>query len=106
MGGSEIIPGDINEISQNGEFLKAIIEKHNLFLGNASNKCSGKITRQRVTVNGIEKSILDYIITSQNIAQFIDNIEIDDKREKVLTSYGKRKIESDHNVFIANLNIV
>ena len=47
--GSNYIKNYPHEILPNGVLLAAIIERHNLILGNGSDKCTGVITRRRVT---------------------------------------------------------
>ena len=60
--GPHFIPGDPHETSSNGEWLKHIILDNNLIICNASDKCDGLFTRERVTVNGHEKSIIDVFL--------------------------------------------
>ena len=47
--GPDIIPNDPYRMSPNGKQLARIIENHALFVANSSNKCTGLITRRRVT---------------------------------------------------------
>lgn len=87
--GKDVIKGDPAEnISDNGKRLLKIIEEHGLHLVNASKKCKGIITRQRITKKGtsqerIEKSVINFLIVDEKIAPFIIEMNIDDQREKV-----------------------
>ena len=105
--GPGIIPNDPHSQSQNG---KILIERHGLVVGNSlENKCHGVITRKRVTIDGIEESVIDFIITSRDIVESIQSILIDEEREHVLTKLmkvkgGTKKKESDHNPIITKLN--
>jgi hypothetical protein len=46
---AEIIKGDPNEMSSNGKLLHELTTKHNLIVVNATNKCTGVITRSKIT---------------------------------------------------------
>ena len=50
-----------------------------------------------------EKSVIDYLITCDILADVLDEMLIDEEREHVLTKYASRKgsrkkVESDHNI--------
>ena len=53
---------DPNEVSANGRLLIDFVRRNNLRILNASSKCTGVVTRQRTTVDRVEKSVIDYII--------------------------------------------
>lgn len=108
--GSSIIKGDPHQMSENGAMLNEILIKHNLMVLNSSEKCKGLITRRRDTIKGIEESVIDFIVVSQEIIPFIECTEIDDKRLKALTNFSKQNElviikKSDHNVLTASFNI-
>ena len=63
--GNSIIPSDPHSQSPNGKLLSEILLKHNLIVANSLPLCKGLITRQRVTINGIEKSVIDFVIFSE-----------------------------------------
>ena len=68
------------------------------------------ITRRRVTKDKTEESIIDFIIFSEDLADAIDTIVVDDKREHVLTKIiknkkGVQKVESDHHPIISKLKL-
>ena len=48
--GKDVINGDPNEASDNGQLLLDMVERQNLKILNASQKCSGTVTRKSVTV--------------------------------------------------------
>ena len=69
-----------------------IIEGHALVVGNGiEGKSMGLITRERHTTEGIEKSVIDFVIMSSDLARHIEYVHIDDKRINVLTKLGKQK---------------
>ena len=55
------------------------------------------------TVNGIEQSVIDFVIVSNELIKHIESIHIDDDRVNVLTTNHKTKTgttmsKSDHNL--------
>ena len=65
----------------------------------------GLITRERNTVDSVEKSIIDFVIVSQDIVKNISSIMIYEERRYVLTKLSKTKKgviknKSDHNIFV------
>ena len=52
--GKEYLLSDPNDTSSNGKIMLQMIERQNLFILNTDEGCKGVITRQRVTVKGIE----------------------------------------------------
>ena len=111
--GPEYIPGDLHNMSKNGEVLSEIIEKNALIVANGlPDKSEGVVTRQRITEDGnIEKSTIDFVIISQDLEEFIEKVKIDEERHNVLTKVTKHKngtttkSEADHNVIETDLNI-
>ena len=83
--GCNIIEGDPHKMSPNGELLFDIIERNNLMVCNASDKCTGLITRQRSTSRSKEESIIDYFIVCQELYLQLKSMKIDD--ENVLTQF-------------------
>ena len=72
------IPGNKETVSEGRRQLKRIIEKYNLNIINANeHKCKGKWTREQ----GEERSIIDYVITSQEYMDTIYNMEIDEEKQ-------------------------
>ena len=107
--GSNVIPGDIHEMSSNGKLLCDLINRQDLIIVNSTNKCSGLITRLRKTVNGEEKSVLDYFVVCRQLFQKIVKMIIDERRQYVLSRFYKYKtktttVESDHNPLILELS--
>ena len=60
---------------------------------NESDKCFGKITRYRKTINGIEESIIDFLIVCRRFFNLINRLDIDEKRIHCLTKYSNKKGE-------------
>ena len=101
--GCEIIKNDPNKISGNGEYFLEFVKNNNLVIGNASDLCEGTITRSRKTVNGHEKSVIDYFVMCQELFLLLRYMKIDESRTLVLTRYSKNNgksviTKSDHNL--------
>ena len=64
-------------------------------------KCSGSITRRRVTKESVEESIIDFVLISDDLEQECESLVIDENRDFALgyitkTKTGIKKKESDH----------
>ena len=108
--GKQIIKNDPHDMSGNGKMLLDLVDRHNLVIVNATDKCIGTITRMKKVRCIIEQSVLDYFIVCQNFYSFIISMKIDEERKNVLTKFVKTrgkscKIESDHNPMILEVNI-
>ena len=109
--GPDVINGDPHPQTPNGKLLLNIIERHNLVvLNSVEDKCTGSITRRRVTKDKVEESIIDFVIVSQEMVEKVDSILIDEDREHVLVKVtknkrGLKKQESDHNVILSKFNL-
>ena len=106
--GPTLIKGDPHKQSENGKILAEIIERNSLVVMNGDAKCKGRITRRRITKKTKEESVIDLVIVSENIAQVIEQVEIDEERNYVLTKYTKTKngvkiTESDHHSIITRI---
>ena len=90
-------------MSKNGTILSGIIERHALIVTNGiTDKCTGVITRKRVTKNGIQESTIDLVLLSCDMLEDLVSIHIDEEKKNILTSITKTKNvtskhESDHN---------
>ena len=102
--GPKYIHDDPYDQSSNGKILAEIIDRHALCVANGlPGKREGLITRQKETVIGIKKSVIDFVIISRDLLEHMEKILIDDQRKHVLTKNRKTKngieySESDHNV--------
>ena len=107
--GPTYIPNNPKDMSKNGKVLSAILERHALSVANGlKEKCL--ITRERSTVNGIEQSVIDFVIVSCDLVKHIEYIHIDEKQIHVLTKNLKTKhknkvIKSDHNIIETKINL-
>ena len=104
--GSEIIPNDPHDRSQNGKILAGIIQRHQLSVVNGTEKCHGLITRQRNN----EASVIDFVIVSNDLFEDVDSLLIDEAQNHALVRYSKSKKgsrvqKSDHNSMITTFNI-
>ena len=98
---------DPNEMSDKGEIMINIIRRQNLIIANANEKCSGTITRQRITKDNEEKAVLDFIICCEKLEPYFNEMLIDEPQNHILTKYVTTKgaikhVKSDHNVMFAN----
>ena len=87
-----------------------IIIRHNLKVANGMEICSGAITRRKVRQDRVEESIIDLVIVSDDLVNDLIYVDIDEKRDNVLTRITKSKgkvtvMESDHHTIISKLNI-
>ena len=61
-------------------------------------------TRERSTVQDVERSVIDFVIVSGDLGKLIEYMHIDYKRTNVLTKLTKtknrhtKKVQSDHNI--------
>ena len=107
--GHTIIAGDPHSQSSNGKILANIVERNALFVVNSlQDKCSGLITRERITNKVRERSIIDLLIVCQDMLHLVEKLLIDEEKKYVLTKYKKTKQgvkiqESDHNSLITTL---
>ena len=107
--GPKYVKHDPKEMSENGKVLSGIIERNALTVVNGmTTKCDGTITRERSTINGIEKSVIDFVIVSSNMVKDVVRMTVDEKRRHVLTKLLKTKKgiikkESDHNTIITEI---
>ena len=71
--GPEFIPKDPHGQSQNGRILAGIIRRHGLVVANGlKDKCTGLITRKRITKEGTEESIIDFVIISNDLVEIME----------------------------------
>ena len=104
--GWEFIKDDPNDTSANGHILLDFIARQNLKILNSSPICEGTVTRQRVTVERTERSVIDYVIACEEMSSFLRNMLVDEKRKYVLTKFNRtHKVESDHNSIFALFNL-
>ena len=109
--GRNIVSQDPNSITDsNGRHMLELIDRQSLVLLNADRNCVGAVTRYRVTKNGTESAILDYMLVCEVFYQYFEKMIIDEERQYTLTKYAttkgiKRKVESDHNPMYAMFNI-
>ena len=108
--GKNVISSDPNDLSDNGWLLLSLIDRENLILANSSPLCNGAIARHRVSQKNVEKSILDYILVCEKLGQFLEIMQIDEKRDFPLTKYASKKgnrqiVKSDHNTLYGRFSI-
>ena len=91
--GDNIIKGDPNKQNQNGRLLEEFLYNNpNLTVVNALPICEGKITREKHTTRGTEKSILDFFIVCDQVLPLVSKMFIYENGELALTKYRKGNI--------------
>ena len=68
----------------------------------------GLITSEGTTTISVEKSIIGFVIVSNDLVTDILSMMIDDERKQVLTKLTKTKSgiqKSDHNTIVTNQNM-
>ena len=101
----------IHDQSPNGAQLGGIVKRNNLVVANGLNdRCTGLITRSRTTVNSEEESIIDFVIVSDDMREFVSELIIDEEKNHTITGYMKSKngpkvFESDHMTIITKFNL-
>ena len=108
--GKDIIPNDPKDQSPNGKVLEGIINRNGLIVVNSlKEKCEGLITRKRTTIDGIEESVIDFVIVSSDLISDLTKLVIDEKRHHALSKIVKGKppkiIQSDHNVMLSTFKL-
>ena len=104
--GKDIIKGDPNEMSGNGQLFWDIVERRNCTVVNATSKCSGCLTRSRMKAGKMEESVLDYVFVNSLVSPFIDTMVIDETKQNALTRFIKgRAYPSDHNLLSCTFDI-
>ena len=110
--GPKIIEGDPHCQSENGKILNGIVQRNALSVINSLNKkCIGKITRERITKQKKEQSIIDFVISCDIMTDMISELVIDERKLNYLASFKKTKTgpkitQSDHNSMITQVKAV
>ena len=104
--GKERIPNSKHDISPNGRLLAGIVDRHALVVVNGSTKCTGTITRKRITVDSVEESAIDVVMVSTDLNENVVKLVVDEERKHALTKLvkNKNKVESDHNPLITTFS--
>ena len=96
--GSDVIKGDIHSMSKNGQLLWDVIKTFNLEMINSADICRGVFTRIKATKKKVEKSVLDYVIVSNQFKdQFLSCLIDEDKQLTPWHNLKKERVHSDHN---------
>ena len=88
----DFIKNDPEQITENGKILGGIPNRNTLTVVNGLGEiCKGVITRERTTTISVEKSIMDFVIVSNDLVSDILSMMIDDERKHALTKLTKTK---------------
>ena len=106
--GFDVIKNDPCPQSPNGKILLDLVDRNSLVICNASNKCSGLITRRRKTNQRLEESIIDYLIVCEGMFEYLESMKID--YSNIHERYIKRNnvakaVPSDHIPIFATFSI-
>ena len=84
--GDNIVKGDPNKGNQNEKMFEKFLKRlSHLNVVNALKPCEGKITCEKHTSRGTERSILDFFIVCDQILPLVSRMVIDEKGEFALT---------------------
>ena len=110
--GSQLVPKDPNPQNENGKLLQRFMERNpTLRIVNSLSICKGVITRQRSTIKGEEKAVLDFFIVNIKTLPYIESMNVDEKGQYRLTNFHgyqrkQKTTYSDHNVVTLNCNFM
>ena len=103
------IEGNYKKVTRGGKKLKSFVEKQGLKIINSLETCSGTWTRDEKGV----KSILDYVLVDEELAEHIKEMKIHDKDKDIspfhLKQVNARKIKmvySDHNPMVVKTDLI
>ena len=109
--GADIIPLDPNKQNSNGKLFKNFLDRNpELTVVNSLGCCEGSITRQRTTILGVERSILDVYIVCRKVLGLIKHMKIDHEGIYSLSNYNSKRTvgkvtTSDHHPIILTLDL-
>ena len=79
--GPSIIKGDPQSQTDNGKILSEIIQRNALCVINADEtKCEGTVTRSRITGKVKEESVIDFVVTCEEVAEIVTTMKSDEER--------------------------
>ena len=107
--GPEIIANDPHDLTPNGELLLGIIVRNSLVVCNGTRLCEGLLTRTRKTVNGLEESVIDFLIVCEELYNHMEDMKVDEQKIFAVESYTKtgknvKVTQTDHNMLIGTFN--
>ena len=107
--GPEIIANDPHDLTPNGELLLGIIVRNSLVVCNGTRLCEGLLTRTRKTVNGLEESVIDFLIVCEELFNHMEDMKVDEQKLFAVESYTKtgknvKVTQTDHNMLIGTFN--
>ena len=103
--GTEFNRAEVHLMPNNGARLSDKMEKCNLAVLNALEICCGTLTWVKNKIP-VEKSVLDYVITSQDLVSSVNSLKIDKAKEFTpwrSLKHGKRY--SDHNAILVHMSV-
>ena len=91
------------------ELQVGIIVRNNLIDCIGTTLCEGLITRTRNTINGLESSIIDFLIVCEELFYHMDDMKVDDQKKYPIESFtkngtGVKVTSSDHNMLIGTFD--
>ena len=70
--GNSYVENDPHEMSANGRILEGIIQRNGLIVANGvKDKSHGIITRTRRTTQNVEESVIDYVLISEELENYM-----------------------------------
>ena len=104
----ESIKGNKKEVSKGGRRLLKMTRNSGLAILNANDKCNGVWTRIQQEQRGEKRSVLDYMLITEEHEALVKSMDIDE--QKTITPYRDdslpgRPVHTDHNMITLNLNL-
>ena len=104
----DIIMGNKKEITKGGRRLVKIAQNNGMKILNTTEKCHGTWTRTQEEKNGTKKSVLDYVLITEEHEQLVQKMTIDEEKQNTPfrdDSTPGRKTYTDHNMITIEINI-
>ena len=102
------IEGNTTEITKGGRRLLKMKEEMDMTILNAERNCQGLWTRTQKDIHTTKKSVIDYVLISEEHKGIVEKMEIDEAKEKTPyrdDSVFSERVYTDHNLITLRLNL-
>ena len=104
----ENIKGNKKEISKGGRRMMKMAKNMEMKIMNGDEKCKGMWTRTQKDKNSTKKSVIDYVLITEEHQDIIKKMTIDEEKEKTPyrdDSKNRDKVYTDHNMIILEMDM-
>ena len=105
----EIIKGNRKEVTKGGRRLIKLKDEMDMTIMNAEDNCKGLWTRIQKETRSIKKSVIDYVLITEEHRSIIEKMEIDEEKEitpyRDDTKFKKERKYTDHNMITLQMNL-